>query len=243
MTTETQHPTAEELVALATAELDNENAKRLRQHVDHCEECRNLVQDLADFPDIEPPDDSYIVTDDEFHATREQLKGQLFPVSVPVVEEDVDRPTVSSRRTPVFWLMAAALLLASGWGLYASRGMQRLETQVMDLQERLSSGMRTESLVASDNPLRTTGDMKAISLESAVFIILLADELPTTPMIAEVRNLDGEVMDSVSPQKVRATLMNIKVFPGDLVPGDYQVFLIDNEGSELPFHFDLRIAE
>lgn len=255
MMTETDHPTAEELVAYALGELAAEEESRLRRHVEGCEECRDLAQDLAAFPDLEPPDDSYRVGEEELRETRGKLRARLLEPSEKEAEAEpkvlrFSAPQPSRSTKPpmaVWWAVAAALLLVFGWGLSGHRTAGRLKEQVSDLEGRLKAAeswvnVRSATLLPAEDPLRSSEEPE-LTLEDGLLLILEAEEVPPSPLTAEVRTTEGNTVWRVEGLKARNGVLTFALRPGELDPGEYRIFLVDHKGEELPVSFVLRLAE
>ncbi len=164
-----EHPSADALADYAVGTLPSEDQQQVRDHLEDCAECHGLVLDLSSYPELEPPDASYRVSDQELRASlgalrarvleplpearRDRSKGAAAPepearsspqlAPVPVADRAPRRPH-SPANEPVqrHWqplLAAAVVLLAFGWGWQRGAGTEKLRAEVAELQNRLSA--------------------------------------------------------------------------------------------------------
>ena len=261
MKTQTRHPTAAELVAYALGELAAQDESRLRRHVEDCEECRDLAQDLAAFPDLEPPGDAYAVGEEELRATRGKLRTRMLETSDTAAadgeEEGAEAKVLAfatpdaprSSRTPmaVWWGVAATFVLVFGWGISGHRTAGRLDERVSDLEGRLAATWangRPVKLFPAEDPKRTAEEQE-LALADGLFLILdsYPYELPPSPLTAEVRTPDGETVRRVEGLVDQDGGLTFALRPGDLRSGEYRIVLVDRDGEELPMTFELRLTE
>lgn len=256
MKSDIEHPAAEELVAYALGELAQEEESRLRRHLEGCQECRDMAHDLAAFPDLEPPDDSYGVSEEELRETRGKLRLRFLgtraegpEVKPRVLTFSPPEPARTPRPSLAVWFaVAAALVLVFGWGLSAHLEVGRLQERVNDLDGRLKTAsegwknIHPITLLREDNSLRSTEE-RELTLEDSLLLVMDLDEAPPSPLTAEVRTLAGDTVFRVEGLKPWKGVLTFGLRPGDVEPGEYRVFLVDRDGKELPVSFEFRLAE
>ncbi len=155
-----------------------------------------------------------------------------------------------------WWGRAAAvlLLLVSGWGIQRHATVGRLEERSQDLEERLAASEAAFrqpranavviSLLATEDPLRSA-EAFAYPLGEAGFTAVIPPDEPFPPgrYTAEVRRSEGETVLRVSGIEPRASGIFFYLPPGALPVGEYEVWLVRDDGEEWPTSFELPIGE
>jgi hypothetical protein len=141
---EDAHPTDLELCAYSAGELPEVDREHLRDHLVVCTICRQVVADLADFPDVQPAAPEMALDDDALEAQWQALEarrkgreGQANSASASVLEMPPPRrqatgaPEGFRRSASLPW--AAVVLLSSGllaWGWSQGRGLKSTDLVV-----------------------------------------------------------------------------------------------------------------
>ncbi len=114
-----EHPPAEDLLAYHEGRLTRVGHDELRRHLVLCSECTRLLIDLKEFGQLEPPEESQRLSDDDVAAQKEDLKARLaeeddLVATTAVLPFERPRPSVPS----AYWAALAALVVvALGLGL------------------------------------------------------------------------------------------------------------------------------
>ncbi len=135
------HPEVEELVDFQEGRLTDDDAERVRQHLEACAECQEELQELASFDD--PPDAELLPSSEQTAADWERFQEQIAREASsgdqagqgeaePLSREPTatPTPTVARPRPAARWLpMAASLIIGLIGGLWiASRDTPPVET-------------------------------------------------------------------------------------------------------------------
>lgn len=115
------HPEVEELVAYHRCQLTDTTRETIRDHLALCEECTQLVLDLANFSELEPPSDDYRLSTADVAAQREDLLDRIRDEETPAAKilefgPQADPEAVATVKPPIPWwyhTAAAALLVAT----------------------------------------------------------------------------------------------------------------------------------
>jgi hypothetical protein len=160
------HPAVEELIAYHAGELPHEQQERLRDHLALCHDCAGLLRDLADFPDLAPPEGARPLSAPDVDGAWEEMEKRLGragrpesqtpPLGSPAVRTAGPR---SAPQTPGRgWIraltsLAAVLFLATiGLTLWA-----------LSLQRKLSQPQADVDVVhiGAEEPERGPGEVEA----------------------------------------------------------------------------------
>lgn len=270
-----EHPKAGELVAYAERTLEPAGVERVRAHLEGCDECRELARDLADYETLEPPEEAYEVGEEELRAGLGALRERLLdpeeqerlwgdvddaseePVATTPETSTLPFPSATSaaRTVTPAWLLAAAAVAVAGWswGLYRHLETSRLESDLRDLDSRLSvaqSALRQPRanvpvavLLAADDPLRAP-ETPGIPLgqAGATLAIELMEPIRETYR-AEVRSSDDVVVAVLEDLRSQAGRVTFYLPPGSLAPGDHFVYLFGAEDEEKGAVYELAILE
>jgi len=132
--------TAEDLMAgLIDDELSPGHHALLKDHLQHCNACTNLLEQLTDQP-LNPPPMSPMGAD--FWA---KMDGALSEVLSEQAQEDAreDAPVSESwRPSPALIFYAATLMFALSWGLYSQHQLQISLEETAMLQDTLARERR-----------------------------------------------------------------------------------------------------
>jgi hypothetical protein len=126
-----EHPPAEDLVAYHEGKLAEAADDELRRHLVSCSECTHLLLDLQSFADLEPPEETQRLSDDDIAAQKEDLKLRIAADGIGVDDPEPQTTVLPFERPktsipPAYWAALAALVLVTlGMGL---RNSVRLET-------------------------------------------------------------------------------------------------------------------
>ncbi len=249
------HPTADELLGYADNELDPEAGKGIRHHLEGCAECRELVEDLAAYPDLEPPGNAYRVDEEELRATLGGLRARLLGSRARQARKEQGEPAKVLAFSPApataapgparalrWWSLAAAavVVLALGWGL--DRQLRLSETEALLRQARANAEVVT--LFPSDDPMRSP-EASAIALGTGGVTVILTPDEPFPPRIfaGEIRSPDGNIVLRITGLEPRAPGIRFYLPPQSLPAGAYRVRLIRDDGEVWPTTFELVLRE
>ncbi len=173
-------------------------------------------------------------------------------------EEELSKPmrrqasVPSSRRWS--WAAAALIILSSGWGLHRQLAVGRLEGRIETLESRLMEAVaalqgpranaQVVTLLATDDPLRSP-QAWAISPGAAGITAVIQPDKPFPPIgfAGEIRDRDSKTVLRIEGLEPRPAGILFYLPPGSLAPGDYQVWLIRDDGEVWPTTYELPISE
>jgi len=247
------HPTADELLGYADNELDPEAGEGIRNHLEGCTECRELVEDLAAYPDLEPPGDAYRVDEEERRATLGGLRTRLLgsrarqgraeegePAKVLAFSPAPATAAPGPARALRWWSLAAAavVVLALGWGL--DRQLRLSETEALLRQARANA--EVVQLVPSDDRMRSP-EASASALGTGGVTVVLEGLFPTRVFAGEIRSPDGNIVLRIEGLEPRTLGIQFYLPPQSLPAGAYRVRLIRDDGEVWPTTFELVLRE
>ncbi len=267
------HPAAEELLRHVAGELLPEAGEQVRQHLEACRECRELVRDYADYPSLEPPTEAHRVDAGEARRTLGALRLRSLaageaspaegedstagPIRFPSSRRDRETPAASAGHPARWWGLAAAALLVvvSGWGVQRQAAVARLEKRARALEERLAASeaafrrpranAEVVSLLAAEDPLRSAEAPAHAIGEAGFTAVIPSDEpFPSGRYTAEIHQAAGEIVWRIPGLEPRAPGIFFYLPPGALPAGEYRVWLVrDADGEKWPTSFELPIRE
>lgn len=260
-----EHPTAEELVGYGEKTLDPETERRVHRHLKRCRQCRELVRDLAAYPEVEPPGDAYRVGENEMRSTLGTLRARLLdprerarflpsaaapdPERAKLLPFPPRRGTAARRSWAGRWphaAVAAVLLLALGWGFRGQLEIGNLNRRLAEAEASLRrprANAEVVKLLPTDNPLRSPEGSGIAPGEAGVTVVLEPDELlPPRVFAAEIRRLDGETVLRIEGLEPRPMGITFYLPPESLPAGEYRVWLIGDDAEVWPKTFELLIT-
>lgn len=241
------HPSGDALADFAEGRVAAAEEERVRAHLAACATCREVVDDLRSYPDLDSPGPDYRVGRDEVRARLEELRSAV--TSPRAARGAGAAPATPRRPVPrrpaphrhrLAW--AAVAILAVAVGLY-------LGLQVRGLREELRASAApwpnvvVASLLPEDDPLRSA-ESPALPIDSGLSLVVSDDEpFPSGTYRAEVLAPDGSVVlriDALRPDASGSLLFHLP--PGTLAPGSYRIVLHRAGAGEWPRRFALKIA-
>lgn len=246
-----QHPTSEELVDYHTGRLPPEKSGPLQDHLVLCEECRSLLLDLADYPDLSVPegtlpDFSKNKVEEAFRATWAKL-ADTEPVPFPGKRPGgpaVPSPPSASWASSRIWMPLAAILLFGCLGL--SFRVLELDRTVEKLEgPRLNVALA--DLFPEGSAIRGTDEASSLEIpasQSHLTVVLHLDDAAAGAGNLGIRILDHEGRElwggvglTTGPGHT-ATLTWPRSF---LPPGDYRL-LVGEASGEISEAYRIRIV-
>lgn len=207
------HPSPEELVALAESRLDAADAEQLAAHLDACTTCREMVDDLRAFDDLEPPGDAWRVGEDELESTLASLRRRLPTPSSP---SEVAAVGAQSEGGGWRWLPWAAVMLLSV-------GLVLVYVTPRD-QQGTSEMVPTRTLTS----ISERSSMDCFPTDQAVYLELsLTRALELGPHVARFRRGDVTALELETDLDEPARSLTIRIEAGELEPDDYDIVLRD----------------
>lgn len=237
-------PTPDELLAYLDGELDDAARESIEARIAVYPEAARALADLSSFPDVEPAPGTVAPTDEEVAATWQALREKLRDVEP--ARPTPPRPVEIGprRRTPVWKLAAAALvLLAAGWtgGFLVGRSASVPQPQAAVNVAISELAPLTDATRSSPSAV----ELPAGS-EELVLVLGLADEGRFPDYRAELVDEAGKRLWS-RPGLRPTTLgtFHLGFRRGALAPGTYQIHLYGQEGERgtLLATYGLRLLE
>lgn len=257
-----RHPAADDLLKLADGELTPDLAARLDRHLEGCSECRELVRDLAAFPDLAAAGEGARIGPEELRANLGELRARTLAEEIALhgAETGPERAATPPRRGaapaatirvrlprgsgPCRLARAAVLVALLGWGLYGSLAVEDLEDELAGARSRLAETASSLTrprpnagvvqLPEIDNPLR--GPTSGPSLGPAGLTVVLDpdDALPPGRYSAEIRSTSGALVRRIEGLEPQPLGLSFYLPPAALPPGEYSIRLRRDDGAEWP---------
>lgn len=265
------HPIPEELLAYADGQLSPLAEEEIKQHLAHCQQCTLLVEDLAAWPELEAPNEAFEIAETTLQADLGHLRTEHLLTAARSTTEHTDRtasapgqilstatwkkgdPSTPASASWWLWIAAAATLLALGWGgqrqLELDRLRESLRTQAtkdaegLEALQRPLSNISITSLLATDDPLRSSEE-PSIKLENNAVLAVIVPQEPMPPGVynAEIVRAGGEIVERASGLELTDGRLTFLLPRGFLPSGEYTVQLRNQEGELWPTSFELSIS-
>lgn len=231
-------PSPDQLADYAAGELSDEEAERIRDHLTWDRDSRRLVQDLASFPDIEPPSEEYRISDRQLQEDWRMLAAQVG------LEESGDRPSkgppsegaarVLPFRAPRSWLRVVEALAACF--LLACLG---LSFWVSELRRELAAPrtrVHTVQLIPVTEPIRDEAPEPTAAIspsaDGVVWVLELAEPTPYPEHSLDVIDAQGELIQSLRHVESNSERFFVVTVPPDFLPaGSYRLRLFGTDGD------------
>ncbi|MCP4660367.1 MAG: hypothetical protein GY856_33620 [bacterium] len=241
-------PSPDELADYTAGELSEAEAERIRDHLTWDGESRRVVQDLASFPDLDPPSEEYRISDQQLQEDWRTLAAQVG------LEESGDRPRkepspeeaakllpfrVPPSRLRVSQALAACFLLAclglSFWVFQLRRELTAPRTRVHTVQ-----------LIPVTEPVRDEPAVPAAavspSADGVVWVLELAEPTPYREHSIDVVDDQGELIRSLHPVESNSERFFVVTVPPDYLPaGHYLLRLFGSDGDRRSLVAEYRL--
>jgi hypothetical protein len=207
MKTSLVHPIPEDLAAYRSDALTAVHEQEIRTHLVACQECRELLLDLAALETSPPQAEDGGIPEIELEAAWRQQKKRLFPVR--------------HRSLTHFggWAVAASLLLVVGALAFEVRKLRRIEEGFYDVGlPRVIAEERDERSLLEELPVLEHGSQKP-----ALVLLLLRNDLPFSSFRAEFFSEDQRSLLVRSGLPGQENLLVIQVPPSSLPEGRVSV--------------------
>ncbi len=242
-------PSPEELDAYADGDLAEEDAERIREHLTWNHESREVIRDLASFPDIEPPTGEVPPSESELQEAWQRLEERL--EDDPGPDEKPGRTAGASvlpwrtegepRRVLV--ALAASFAVASValtlWSLSLLKGIKDL-SQPRVLDDIVGLSPAGTSVRGGEGPRKVPSGTGPL-----VWSLSLADLTHYRSYIVEIIDQqDAVVWQGRGSQRTAAGTVAVFLPRRDFLPrGDYRVLLYGaNEEKQLLERYEIHVA-
>jgi putative zinc finger protein len=231
------HPEPETLAAYHAGELTADEERRLQEHLLACRECSGLLLDLDGLADpgfgagsLPPADQAAL-----WGRIQGEIKKEETP-SAPVVP--LRRPAIPVASPRWLQALAAALLIAtvglSAWVVSLQR----------TLSERSQPQVNTPLAYLFSGTSRSPRPEISTSVDTPIFDLILQPPKArsTNRYRVEITRAGGEIVwrrDGIAPDPLG--LVRLKLTPGMLGPGRYQIRLAETGKREILIDGLLRV--
>ena len=223
-----QHPSVEDLVGYRAGALEPVREEAVRDHLVACQECSELLLELANLEDTAGLADT--ASELEIEAAWKRQRGRLFP-------------SRSYRGLYPWqlggWAAAACLALVTGFLGFKLRELHQESA-------RLYSGDLSRVIVEQQGTRRLQGDLPVLELGSGkagLVLVLLHADTPFESFRAELVSPDGRALLVLEGLSLAEDLLLIPIKPHQLPPGRIRVVVSGlREGQYEPVEdYDLQV--
>ncbi|MEM7481132.1 MAG: hypothetical protein AAF481_08145 [Acidobacteriota bacterium] len=234
-----RHPSVDEWISYAEGRLPVEERAWLDLHRERCDECREVIEELLEFPHRPGPYLSQDQREAAWASLRKRLGREPTGAGPGLQRPSPSRPL---RRTTGRILMAACLLFGL-WGLWAVQRAQR----ILDGESLAGGNLALVRIVEVTPPVRGVGDGPCVPGDRSTALALNLRQLaalgPDEPLVAEIVDRRGAVRlrrEGLRRQGVGGSREILALPASRLEAGPHVLRLSARGGRDVDtFHFEI----